>query len=192
MYTTMIKLSALDSIMYDAQRQGRVSFYMTNHGEEGTHVGAAAALDPSDVLYGQYREAGVLMYRGFTIANCVNQCFGNRLDASKSRMMPVHYGSALHNLQTISSPLATQLPQSVGAAYALKMAKKKLVAVSFFGDGSASEGDCHAAMNIAATTESPTIFFCRNNGYAISTPTTEQYRGDGIGKYDTENQFSFD
>ena len=48
------------------------------------------------------------------------------------------------------------------------------------GEGAASEGDFHAALNIASTTESPVIFFCRNNGYAISTPSSEQYRGDGI------------
>ena len=50
----------------------------------------------------------------------------------------------------------------------------------YFGEGAASEGDAHSALNFAATLETPIIFFCRNNGYAISTPTSEQYRGDGI------------
>jgi 2-oxoisovalerate dehydrogenase E1 component alpha subunit len=54
------------------------------------------------------------------------------------------------------------------------------VVVAYFGEGAASEGDFHAALNIAATRSCPAIFFCRNNGYAISTPTLEQYRGDGI------------
>lgn len=87
---------------------------------------------------------------------------------------------------TISSPLATQLPQASGAAYALKMqqlrdpnAKPRVVA-AYFGEGSASEGDFHAALNFAATRSCPVVFICRNNGYAISTPTLEQYRGDGI------------
>lgn len=48
-------------------RQGRISFYMTNFGEEATHIGSAAALNSEDLVYGQYREAGVLLYRGFTI-----------------------------------------------------------------------------------------------------------------------------
>jgi 2-oxoisovalerate dehydrogenase E1 component alpha subunit len=74
----------------------------------------------------------------------------------------------------------TQIPQACGAGYALKMEGKKACAVAYFGDGAASEGDFHAALNMAATTESPVIFFCRNNGYAISTPASEQYRGDGI------------
>lgn len=54
------------------------------------------------------------------------------------------------------------------------------VAACYFGEGAASEGDFHAALNIAATRSCPVIFICRNNGYAISTPTLEQYRGDGI------------
>ena len=87
---------------------------------------------------------------------------------------------------TISSPLATQIPHAAGAAYALKIqamqdphAKRRVVAC-YFGEGAASEGDFHAALNIAATRACPVVFVCRNNGYAISTPTLEQYRGDGI------------
>lgn len=181
MYKAAITLNTMDGILYDAQRQGRISFYMTNYGEEASHIGSAAALNPDDMVFGQYREAGVLLYRGFTLENFMNQCYGNYLDNGKGRQMPIHYGSAELSFQTISSPLGTQIPQAVGAAYALKMSKRPLVSVCYFGEGAASEGDFHAAMNMAATTESPVIFICRNNGYAISTPTNEQYRGDGIG-----------
>lgn len=92
--------------------------------------------------------------------------------------MPIHYGSKPLNFVTISSPLATQIPQAAGAAYALKGQNR--VVVCYFGEGAASEGDAHAAFNFATTLASPVIFFCRNNGYAISTPSAEQYRGDGI------------
>ena len=82
--------------------------------------------------------------------------------------------------------MATQIPQAAGAAYALKLQNLQdpsiapRVAVCYFGEGAASEGDFHAALNIAATRACPIIFICRNNGFAISTPTLEQYRGDGI------------
>ena len=82
--------------------------------------------------------------------------------------------------------MATQIPQAAGAAYALKMQRltnpniPPRVVACYFGEGAASEGDFHAALNIAATRSCPVIFICRNNGYAISTPTLEQYRGDGI------------
>lgn len=174
-------------------------------GEEGIAVGSASALHPSDVIFAQYREAGVFQQRGFTLSDFMSQLFANRNDNGKGRNMPVHYGSSkLHivspscNLvigviadrglvqHTISSPLATQIPQAAGAAYALKMQALQnpnldpRVVVCYFGEGAASEGDFHAALNIAATRSCPIVFICRNNGYAISTPTLEQYRGDGI------------
>lgn len=92
----------------------------------------------------------------------------------------VHYGSRALNFQTISSPLGTQIPQAAGAAYAFKREGRKNVVMCYFGEGAASEGDFHAALNMAATLKCPVIFFCRNNGYAISTPVSEQYKGDGI------------
>lgn len=72
------------------------------------------------------------------------------------------------------------MPQASGAAYAVKRSGKSACVVCYFGDGAASEGDAHVAFNLSATTESPMVWMCRNNGYAISTPTTDQYRGDGI------------
>lgn len=187
MYTDMLTISIMDPIMYQAQRQGRLSFYMMNVGEEGIAVGSASALNAEDVIFPQYREAGVFLYRGFTLDDFMNQLFANRLDNGKGRNMPVHYGSRKLNIHTISSPLATQLPHAAGAAYALKIqhlqnptdVPRRAVAC-YFGEGAASEGDFHAALNIAATRNCPAIFICRNNGYAISTPSLEQYRGDGI------------
>ncbi|KIW04373.1 uncharacterized protein PV09_04657 [Verruconis gallopava] len=187
MYKDMVTIAVMDPIMYQAQRQGRLSFYMMNVGEEGIAVGSASALKPEDVIFPQYREAGVFLYRGFTLDNFMNQLFANRLDNGLGRNMPVHYGSRELNIHTISSTLTTQLPHAAGAGYALKMQHlqnpsevPKRVAVTYFGEGAASEGDFHAALNIAATRNCPTIFICRNNGYAISTPSLEQYRGDGI------------
>lgn len=179
-YKQMVELETMDFTLYNAQRQGRLSFYMTNFGEEATHFGVACALDAEDEVFAQYREAGVLLYRGFTIQECLAQCLGTDKDPSKGRQMPIHYGSKKLHFQTISSPLATQIPHASGAGYALKRDKKDNVATAFFGDGSASEGDFHAALNMAATLETQTLFFCRNNGYAISTPIRDQYRGDGI------------
>eukprot|EP00461_Guttulinopsis_vulgaris_P002575 UN02576 len=153
---------------------------MTSFGEEATHIGAASALSKDDTIFAQYRESGVLLWRGFTLTQMAHQCFGTHEDLGKGRQMPVHYGSRELNFQTISSPLATQLPQAVGHAYAMKQAGKKAITACFFGEGAASEGDFHAALNFSATLEAPVLFFCRNNGYAISTPVKDQYRGDGI------------
>jgi 2-oxoisovalerate dehydrogenase E1 component alpha subunit len=202
MYENMLSISIMDVIMFDAQRQGRLSFYMTSQGEEGTCVGSASALEKEDVIFCQYREAGVFVQRGYTFDKFMSQLFANKKDPGKGRNMPVHYGSAALNIvsgpiilwftfltnlkHTISSPLATQIPQAAGAAYALKMQRltdpntPPRIVACYFGEGAASEGDFHAALNIAATRSCPVVFICRNNGYAISTPTLEQYRGDGI------------
>ena len=101
----------MDHILYESQRQGRISFYMTNHGEEASQIGSAAALAANDLIYGQYREAGVLVYRGFPISQMMHQCYGNMKDEGKGKQMPVHYGSKEHHFVTLSSPLATQIPQ---------------------------------------------------------------------------------
>ncbi|NXL68301.1 ODBA dehydrogenase, partial [Chordeiles acutipennis] len=155
LYKTMTLLNTMDRILYESQRQGRISFYMTNYGEEGTHVGSAAALHDSDLVFGQYREAGVLMYRGYPLELFMAQCYGNASDPGKGRQMPVHYGCRQRHFVTISSPLATQIPQAVGAAYALKRGDGSRAVVCYFGEGAASEGDAHAGFNFAATLEYP-------------------------------------
>lgn len=180
MMQTMVSQNAIDKIMYEAQRQGRISFYMTAFGEEGAVVGTAAGAQDNDYMYMQYREAAALHYRGYTVSNMIAQCMGNSEDPAKGRQMPIHYGSPELHVQTVSSPLATQIPQAAGAGYAFKLEKNGRIVMCYFGDGSASEGDFHAGVNFAATTGAHTLFICRNNGYAISTPTEDQYKGDGI------------
>ncbi|XP_028766062.1 2-oxoisovalerate dehydrogenase subunit alpha 2, mitochondrial isoform X2 [Neltuma alba] len=128
----------------------------------------------------KYREPGVLLWRGFTLQEFANQCFSNKYDNGKGRQMPIHYGSNQLNYVTVASTIASQLPHAVGAAYSLKMEKKDACAVTYFGDGGSSEGDFHAALNFAAVMEAPVIFICRNNGWAISTPTSDQFRSDGV------------
>ncbi|XP_061372492.1 2-oxoisovalerate dehydrogenase subunit alpha 2, mitochondrial-like isoform X2 [Gastrolobium bilobum] len=180
MYTDMVTLQTMDTLFYEAQRQGRISFYVTTIGEEAINVASAAALSMDDIIFPQYREQGVLLWRGFSLQEFANQCFSNKYDYGKGRQMPAHYGSNKHNYVTVASTVATQIPQAVGAAYSLKMDKKDACAVTYFGDGGSSEGDFHAALNFSAVMEAPVIFICRNNGWAISTPTSDQFRSDGV------------
>ncbi|XP_049397665.1 2-oxoisovalerate dehydrogenase subunit alpha 2, mitochondrial-like [Solanum stenotomum] len=180
MYSTMVTLQIMDSIFDEAKKQGRLSFYMTSVGEEAINIASAAALTSDDIVLLQYRETGVLLWRGFTLEEFTSQLLGNKGDNGKGRQMPIHYGSNKLNYFTVSSTIATQLPQAVGVAYALKMDKKEACVVTYFGDGTTSEGDFHAALNFAAVLEAPIIFLCRNNGWAISTPVAEQFRSDGV------------
>ncbi|KAG1772348.1 thiamine diphosphate-binding protein [Suillus occidentalis] len=183
LYENMQLLPTLDNILYNVQRQGKISFYMTSYGEEAAVIGSAAALADDDEVLAQYREVGVLLWRGFTIDRVMAQCFGNHEDSGKGRQMPVHFGSKPHHFHPISSPLATQIPQAAGVGYALKRdpeRRSKNVACVFFGEGAASEGDFHAGMLLASTLPSPTLFLARNNGFAISTPSSQQFYGDSL------------
>ncbi|KAM0751093.1 hypothetical protein T439DRAFT_325248 [Meredithblackwellia eburnea MCA 4105] len=181
-YETMVMLPVMDTLLSSSQRQGRISFYMTCYGEEGAVVGSAAAWEPTDEVFAQYREVGVLMYRDYPLSNLIAQVFSSASDtATRGRQMPCHYG--WDHFHTISSPLATQIPQAAGAAYALKRTpgREKSCVICYMGEGATSEGDFHAGMNMASVLGGPCVFFVRNNGFAISTPSSEQYRGDGIG-----------
>ena len=177
---TMQYVRVLDERMVAAQRQGRISFYLACTGEEASTVASAAALEPQDMIMSQYREQGALAYRGFSSKEFMDQMFSNQNELNKGRQMPIHYGSKALNFMTISSPLGTQIPQASGYAYGQKMAGLDAVTICYFGEGAASEGDFHAGLNMAAVLSCPAIFFCRNNGYAISTPSEEQFKGDGI------------
>ncbi|GGW88425.1 thiamine pyrophosphate-dependent dehydrogenase E1 component subunit alpha [Alteromonas halophila] len=179
-HDTMEYIRVLDERMIAAQRQGRISFYLASTGEEAAAVGSAAALSEHDMIMSQYREQGALAYRGYTTSQFMNQMFSNKEDPNKGRQMPIHYGDKPLNFMTISSPLGTQIPQASGYAYGQKMAGNEAITICYFGEGAASEGDFHAGLNMAAVLHCPVIFFCRNNGYAISTPADEQFAGDGI------------
>lgn len=179
-YETMRFIRVLDERMLAAQRQGRISFYMQCLGEEAAVTASAAALESQDMIFAQYREQAALAYRGFELEQFMHQNFSNSKDLGKGRQMPIHYGSNALNYMTISSPLGTQIPQAAGYAYGQKLDGKGGCTICYFGEGAASEGDFHAGLNMAAVHEAPVIFFARNNGYAISTPASEQFKGDGI------------
>ncbi|KAI0051109.1 branched-chain alpha-keto acid dehydrogenase E1-alpha subunit [Auriscalpium vulgare] len=178
-YENMVLLPTVDNLLYNVQRQGKISFYV------GVLLSYSTlnSTPPTDDR-GQYRELGVLLWRGWGLDATMAQCFGSKEDeSSKGRQMPVHWGSSKYHFHTISSPLATQVPQAAGVAYALRrdpLRRGKNVAAVYFGEGAASEGDAHAGMLFASTLPSPTLFIARNNGFAISTPASEQYFGDGI------------
>lgn len=107
----------------------------------------------------QYREAGVLLTRGYDLQNACHQIFGNAQGTCKGRQMPIHYGSKELDFVTISSTIATQTSQAVGAAYAYKRKQNGLCCITYFGDGGSSAGDVHAAMNFASVFDCPIIFF---------------------------------
>lgn len=174
-YKTMLLTRHIDERMITLQRQGAISFAMSSLGEEGCIVASAAALKHEDWIYPQYREDGVMFWRGYSPQQYIHHMFGNAKDSILGRQMPNHFGSRALNVVTVSSPLATQIPHAAGAAYGMRLKGEQSVTLCYFGDGVTSKGDFHVGLNIAALKKVPCIFFCRNNQYAISTRTDHQY-----------------
>lgn len=160
--------------MLSLQRQGRIGFYVPSTGEEACQVGSAMALEARDWVFPAYREPGAAIWRGFPIETLIAQAYGNAKDPQRGRQMPNHFGDAKAHYVTTSSPVGTQITQAVGAAWAARIRKDDVVSLTFFGDGATSEGDFHAGMNFAGVFKTPTIFFCKNNHWAISVPVAKQ------------------
>lgn len=180
LFNLMCKMSVMDTTLQEIQRQGRISFYIANFGEEAAQLGSISALSLTDEVWTQYRELGCFLYRGLTMQMATDQTFSTQFEPGKGRQMPIHYTMIEGHMQSVTSPLGTKILHAAGAGYAFKLDKEDRVAVVYFGEGAASEGDFAVALNFAATLGSQTLFICRNNGYAISTPTQDQYAGDGI------------
>jgi 2-oxoisovalerate dehydrogenase E1 component alpha subunit len=179
-YKTMVLTRHIDERMITLQRQGTITFALSSRGEEACAVASAAGLEPEDWMYPQYREAGIMFWRGFTTEQYIHHMFCNEKDIILGRQMPNHFGSRALNVVTVSSPIGTKIPHAAGCGYAMKIQKEKAVAICYFGDGASSEGDFHVGLSFAAVLKAQTIFFCRNNGYAISTPCKNQFVTDGV------------
>jgi pyruvate dehydrogenase E1 component alpha subunit/2-oxoisovalerate dehydrogenase E1 component alpha subunit len=173
-YREMKRLRALDERMLTIQRQGRIGFYGEVKGQEATPIATGFALEPEDWVFPALREGAVMLVRGFPLDRYIAQCFGNACDVLKGRQMPSHYAGRAVNQVSWSSCIGPQVPQAVGAAWAMKLQGRRSVAVGFLGDGATSQPDFHNAMNFAAVFKTPCVIVCQNNHWAISVPSSRQ------------------
>lgn len=174
LYQKMVLLRAVDEKAMALQRSGRIGFFVPSTGQEASAIGAGYALREGDWLFPSYREHGTALVRGYPLVWLFGQLFGNASDTTKGRQMPNHWCDRGRRIVSVSSPVATQLPQAVGAAYAAKLRGERAAVLACFGDGGSSTGDFHAAMNFAGVFGTPNVFYCSNNQYAISTPFSRQ------------------
>jgi len=180
LYRKMIFLRALDEKALNLQRAGRIGFYIGATGQEAAEVGSGFALKEGDWVFPTYRDQGVALLHGYPLSELVGQLFGNSSDVTKGRQMPNHWCDRAARVVSVSSPVATQLPQAVGAAYAGKLLGEKSAVIAYFGDGGSSTGEFHVAMNFAGVFKTPNVFFCSNNQYAISLPFAKQTAAGSI------------
>jgi pyruvate dehydrogenase E1 component alpha subunit len=165
LYEHMLVCRQLDEIAFKLQRSGRMGTYPENRGQEATSLGAAYALRNDDWLVPCYRENAGLFWRGLPMEYVLLHWMGDE----RGNQIPEGL-----NITPIAIPIGTQMLHATGLAWAAKYQKKDSIACTFFGDGATSEGDFHEAANFAANLGIPVIFFCQNNGWAISVPTCTQ------------------
>jgi pyruvate dehydrogenase E1 component alpha subunit/2-oxoisovalerate dehydrogenase E1 component alpha subunit len=173
-YREMKRLRLLDARMILLQRQGRVGFYGAAQGQEAVPIATGLAVSPDDWVFPALREQSVMLVRGFPLRAFIAQVFGNSGDILKGRQMPSHpSGRSVHQVSW-SSCIGPQIPQAVGAAWAMRARKTRAVAIGFLGDGATSQGDFHAAMNFAGVWNAPCVLVCQNNHWSISVPAERQ------------------
>jgi pyruvate dehydrogenase E1 component alpha subunit/2-oxoisovalerate dehydrogenase E1 component alpha subunit len=173
-YREMRRLRAIDARMTLLQRQGRIGFYGAATGQEAVPIATGLVLDPEDWVFSALREQSVMLVRGYPLRLYLGQMFGNTSDPLKGRQPPSHHaGKAVHQVSW-SPCIGPQLPQAVGAAWAMKLRKATSIAVGFCGDGATSEPDFHSAMNFAGVFKTPCVLVCQNNHWSISVPTERQ------------------
>src|SRR4051812_34354954 len=165
----MMTLRTFDARMQMAQRQGKTSFYMQHLGEEAVSTAFRKALQPGDMNFPTYRQAGLLISGGYPMVTMMNQIFSNEADPLKGRQLPVMYSSKAHGFFSISGNLATQYIQAVGWAMASAISNDSRIAAAWIGDGSTAESDFHSALVFASTYKAPVILNVVNNQWAIST-----------------------
>jgi len=185
----MMTLRAFDQRMLMAQRQGKTSFYMQHLGEEAISCAFRKALEPGDMNFPTYRQAGLLIAGGYPLVEMMNQIYSNDRDPLHGRQLPIMYSSKEYGFFSISGNLATQYIQAVGWAMASAIKNDTRIAAGWIGDGSTAESDFHAAMVFASTYKAPVVLNIVNNQWAISTfqgmarggAATFAARGHGFG-----------
>jgi len=180
LFRSMLLNRCIDERMTRLQRQGRIGFFVGSTGEEASIIGSAFALGEKDWIVPCYREIGAALLRGYPLFDFMCQIFGNERDVMQGRQMPCHWGSAQLRILSVSSTVASQIPQAAGIGHGIRIAGKKEAVLTYFGDGATSEGDFHVGLNFAGVFKLPVIFLCRNNQWAISVPLEKQTASEGI------------
>jgi 2-oxoisovalerate dehydrogenase E1 component len=157
-------------------RQGKISKWFSGLGQEAIPVGVALSLEEEDFILPMHRNLGVFTSRGVSLYRLFAQFQGKRAGFTKGRDRSFHFGIVDHRIVGMISHLGQQLGVADGVALAEKLQKTENVTVVFTGDGGASEGDFHEALNTAAVWDLPVIFIVENNQWGLSTPSEEQFR----------------
>ena len=170
-YRWMVLSRIYDRRALAAQRQGRLGTYAMLEGHEAVGIGSALAFGADDFIYPAYRQHSVQVARGMPLDVVLSYWRG---------LPNAEWDVHRYGMMTIAVPIASQIPQAVGHAYAAKRRGDDTVVGTYFGDGATSENDFHSGLNFAGVWRTPNVFICENNLYAISVPYAKQTASDTI------------
>ena len=174
MYRHMKLARHFDERAVSLQRQGRMGTYPPLSGQEGAQIGSALALSEDDWMVPSYREHGAAMVRGLPLEQTLLYWMGDE----RGSLVPEDA-----NVFTPAVPIASQIPHATGMAWADKLRhgdETDRAFLCYFGDGATSEGDFHEGLNFAGVFDTPNVFFCNNNQWAISVPREKQTNSETL------------
>ncbi|WP_322572242.1 alpha-ketoacid dehydrogenase subunit alpha/beta [Rhodohalobacter sp.] len=170
----------IEERMLTLLRQNKISKWFSGIGQEAISVGSTLSLKDDDYILPMHRNLGVFTTRGIPLYTLFTQLFGKRDGFTGGHDRSFHFGTTEHRIFGMISHLGSTMPVADGIALAAKLRNQNRVALSFCGDGATSEGDFHEALNLAAVWKLPVIFMIENNGYGLSTPSSEQFACENI------------
>ena len=175
-YRKLVYPRLIEEKMLSLLRQGKISKWFSGIGQEAIAVGCTLAMQEDELMFPMHRNLGVFTTRGIPLSRLFAQWQGKANGFTNGRDRSFHFGTLEYSIVGMISHLGAQLSLADGAALAYKLQKSNKAALAFTGEGGTSEGEFHEALNVAAVWDLPVLFVIENNGYGLSTPTTEQYR----------------
>ncbi len=176
LYKQILLPRLIEEKMLILLRQNKISKWFSGIGQEAISVGATLALQPDEYILPMHRNLGVFTSRNIPLSRLFAQFQGKMSGFTKGRDRSFHFGTNEYHIVGMISHLGPQLAVADGIALANKLATEPKATLVFSGDGGSSQGDFHEALNVAAVWDLPVIFMIENNGYGLSTPSSEQFK----------------
>ncbi len=176
LYGALLKPRLIEEKMLILLRQGKISKWFSGIGQEAISVGSTLALHRDEYILPMHRNLGVFTGRNVPLARLFAQFQGKMSGFTKGRDRSFHFGSNEHHIVGMISHLGPQLSIADGIALSNQLNKEQKVTLVFTGDGGSSQGEFHEALNVAAVWNLPVIFMVENNGYGLSTPSSQQFK----------------